>query len=127
MIYVVERNGNKEKIVLPDNARLATAEDLAYFQAKADEEVAARNKYILQGKIQDEINTKNAAIYTLKSNLRNTDYKLLKLLDGDLTEAEYAVYRTQRKEWRAAINTLEAEIAELTQKLLQKIHIGDKI
>ena len=62
MIYVVERNGNKEKIVLPDNARLATAEDLAYFQAKADEEVAARNKYILQGKIQEEINTKNAAI-----------------------------------------------------------------
>ena len=117
MIYVVERNGNKEKIVLPDNARLATAEDLAYFQAKADEAVAARNKYILQGKIQDEINTKNAAIYTLKSNLRNTDYKLLKLLDGDLTEAEYAVYRTQRKEWRAAINRLEAEIAELTQKL----------
>ena len=53
MIYVVERNGNKEKIVLPDNARLATAEDLAYFQAKADEAVAARNKYILQGKIQD--------------------------------------------------------------------------
>lgn len=118
MIYVVERNGNKEKIVLPDNARLATAEDLAYFQAKADEEVAARNKYILQGKIQDEINAKNAAIYTLKSNLRNTDYKLLKLLDGELTEAEYAVYRVQRKEWRAAINTLEAEIAELTQKLL---------
>ena len=118
MIYVVERNGNKEKIVLPDNARLATAEDLAYFQAKADEEVAARNKYILQGKIQDEINTKNAAIYKLKSNLRNTDYKLLKLLDGELTEAEYAVYRTQRKEWRAAINRLEAEIAELTQKLL---------
>ena len=118
MIYVVERNGNKEKIVLPDNARLATAEDLAYFQAKADEEVAARNKYILREKIQEEISTKNAAIYTLKSNLRNTDYKLLKLLDGDLTEAEYSVYRTQRKEWRAAINTLEAEIAELTQKLL---------
>ena len=116
MIYVVERNGNKEKIVLPDNARLAT-EDLAYFQAKADEAVAARNKYILQGKIQDEIDAKRVAIYTLKSNLRNTDYKLLKLLDGELTEAEYAVYRTQRKEWRAAINTLEAEIAELTQKL----------
>ena len=113
MIYVVERNGNKEKIVLPDNARLATAEDLAYFQAKADEAVAARNKYILQGKIQDEIDAKRVAIYTLKSNLRNTDYKLLKLLDGELTEAEYAVYRTQRKEWRAAINKLEAEITEL--------------
>lgn len=45
MIYVVDReDGSKQKYVLPDNARIMTEEDSAYFQAKADEATAQRNK-----------------------------------------------------------------------------------
>ncbi len=49
-------------------------------------------------------------ILSLKRNLAETDYKLMKHMDGALTEEEYNAVRDQRAVWRKQINDLEAEI-----------------
>lgn len=49
----------------------------------------------------------------LKRNLEATDYQAIKFAEGELSEEEYAPVREQRRAWRAEINVLEAEIAEL--------------
>ena len=49
-------------------------------------------------------------IAELKQNLSNTDYKAIKFAEGELSEQEYASIRTQRREWRAEINRLEAKL-----------------
>ena len=47
-------------------------------------------------------------ITQLKKQLSDTDYKAIKYAEGQLTEEEYAPTRSQRAEWRARINELEA-------------------
>lgn len=49
-------------------------------------------------------------ILQLKRNLAATDYKLLKYMDGFLTDTEYAEVKDQRSSWRYKINKLESEI-----------------
>lgn len=46
-------------------------------------------------------------IYDLKKKLADTDYKVIKYTEGELTEEEYTPVRDQRKVWRAEINKLE--------------------
>lgn len=52
-------------------------------------------------------------IIELKRKLRETDYKAIKYAEGELSAEEYAETKAQRRAWRAEINQLEAEIAEL--------------
>ena len=47
-------------------------------------------------------------IAQLKKQLSDTDYKAIKYAEGQLTEEEYSPTRSQRAEWRARINELEA-------------------
>lgn len=47
-------------------------------------------------------------ISNLKQKLRDTDYKAIKFAEGELSEAEYAPIRTERRKWRAEINKLES-------------------
>ena len=49
----------------------------------------------------------------LKVKLQKTDYMAIKYAEGELSTAEYAAVREQRRAWRAEINALEAEIATL--------------
>ena len=49
-------------------------------------------------------------ITELKSLLSSTDYQAIKYFEGYLTEEEYAPIKAQRREWRAEINQLEAEL-----------------
>lgn len=49
-------------------------------------------------------------ITELKQLLRDSDYKLFKYQDGDMTDEEYAPIKAQRHAWRVEINQLEAEI-----------------
>lgn len=59
-------------------------------------------------------------ISKLKNNLAKTDYKAIKYAEGELTATEYAETLAQRREWRAEINALQAQIKELmTQKQTQ--------
>lgn len=52
-------------------------------------------------------------IIELKRQLRLTDYKAIKYAEGELTAAEYAETKAQRKAWREEINSLENEIQAL--------------
>lgn len=47
-------------------------------------------------------------ILELKKKLVETDYKLMKFMEGELTEEEYAPIKAQRQAWRNEINELEA-------------------
>ena len=121
MIYVVDKeDGSKQKHVLPDNARIMTEEDSAYFQAKADEATAQRNRNLNIAAIRDEINELIGKISELKRNLNRTDYQAIKFAEGEMLEIDYAPIKEQRKSWRKQINDYEAAIAskEATIKLL---------
>lgn len=121
MIYVVDReDGSKQKYVLPDNARIMTEEDSAYFQAKADEATAQRNRNLNIAAIRDEINELIGKISELKRNLNRTDYQAIKFAEGEMLEIDYTPIKEQRKSWRKQINDYEAAIAskEATIKLL---------
>ena len=121
MIYVVDReDGSKQKYVIPDNARIMTEEDSAYFQAKADEATAQRNRNLNIAAIRDEINELMGKISDLKRNLNRTDYQAIKFAEGEMLEIDYAPIKEQRKSWRKQINDYEAAIAskEATIKLL---------
>ena len=121
MIYVVDReDGSKQKYVIPDNAHIMTEEDSAYFQAKADEATAQRNRNLNIAAIRDEINELMSKISELKRNLNRTDYQAIKFAEGEMLEIDYAPIKEQRKSWRKQINDYEAAIAskEATIKLL---------
>ena len=49
-----------------------------------------------------------AELYVKHTELKNTDYKLLKHLDGEITAAEYEPVKAQRTALRARIRELEA-------------------
>lgn len=49
-------------------------------------------------------------ILELKQNLFNADYWGQKYIDGEYTDEEWEVKKAQRKEWRARIKELEAQL-----------------
>ena len=55
----------------------------------------------------DEAAAINKQIRELKKQLADTDYTAIKYSEGWLTDEEYAEVKTQREEWRSAINKLE--------------------
>ena len=61
---------------------------------------------------KEEMQIKNR-ILILKSRLHRTDYKAIKYAEGELSEAENAETRTQRRQWRAEINELEAKLTAI--------------
>lgn len=63
------------------------------------------------------INNKQADIDSLKLCLLNTDYKVLKYIDGLYTDEEYAPIKAQRQIYRNEINNIENKINELQKEL----------
>lgn len=59
------------------------------------------------------IREKGEQILQLRGLLHNTDFKAIKYAEGELTEEEYAPIKEDRRSWRAQINALEKEIAEI--------------
>ena len=53
---------------------------------------------------------KHCRIDALKKKLSESDYKLFKYLEGELTEDEYLVIKAERQSWRDEINQLEEEL-----------------
>lgn len=72
--------------------------------------IREQKKQNLLAKANTPRNQKLSQILKFKQLLRDSDYKLLKYQDGDMTEEEYAPIRKDRHDWRARINELEAEI-----------------
>ena len=52
----------------------------------------------------------NDRIIFLKRQLEASDYKVLKHIEGKLSQKEYEKVLTQRQEWRDEINELEAQL-----------------
>ncbi len=52
-------------------------------------------------------------IESLKQQLVDSDYKAIKYAEGEISEEEYTPIKEERKSWRARINELEAQIAEM--------------
>ena len=57
-----------------------------------------------------ELQEKRRQIDECKKNLSETDYKLFKYLEGELSIEEYQQIKSQRQEWRNQINQLEEEL-----------------
>ena len=53
---------------------------------------------------------KQARIEELKQLLKDSDYKLFKYLEGELSEEEFSTYKAERQSWRNEINQLEEEL-----------------
>ena len=81
-----EYSGNDYRLVITDNH---------YKTVHVSEEERQKDQYRLE-------------ISQLKKQLSDTDYKAIKYAEGQLTESEYSPIRSQRAEWRARINELEA-------------------
>jgi hypothetical protein len=52
-------------------------------------------------------------ISELKRKLSESDYKAIKYAEGLISEADYAPIKAEREGYRAEINSLEAQIAEI--------------
>lgn len=66
--------------------------------------------YFIDEPIQPtEEDIRNQKINDLKNKLIASDYAIIKIAEGAATREEYADLITQRQEWRAQINELEAE------------------
>ena len=55
-------------------------------------------------------------INTCKQLLSLTDYMAIKHSEGELTEEEYSETKEKRKNWRARINELEAELESFKEE-----------
>lgn len=49
-------------------------------------------------------------ICELKNRLKNSDYKVLKHIENELTEDEYLEIKQERQAWRDRINELQEEL-----------------
>lgn len=54
----------------------------------------------------------NDRIIFLKRQLIDSDYKVLKFIEGKLSQEEYENALTQRQEWRDEINELEKQLKD---------------
>ena len=62
---------------------------------------------------RDLIWDKKLKIHELKQQLAASDYKAIKFAEGELTTAEYAPTREERRSLRAQIRAIETEIKSL--------------
>ena len=60
-----------------------------------------------------KINELNGKIFNLKKKLADTDYQAIKFAEGELSAEEFAPIKEQRQSWRAEINELEKQLAEV--------------
>ena len=68
---------------------------------------------ILEYIVPDEAEWLERQIDKFKRNLTDTDYCILKVMEGAATLADYAQVITERKSWREKINELEAQLSAL--------------
>ena len=61
------------------------------------------------------IQAKKSRIFMLKKFLSNSDYKVMKYMEGQLSSQEFQPTKILRQSWRNEINRLEQEIAEVIE------------
>ncbi len=102
---ILENNIIKGFSITPFNSSLPTIEvDNPYKDIQVNIDSFIDGKLVKGNPKEDTF----AKILELKKKLEETDYKLMKYIEGELTEEEYLPIKEQRKEWRKQINELEA-------------------
>lgn len=71
----------------------------------------------IEAKVKDQINELNFEISKIQKKLHDTDYQVIKFVDGALSEEEYEPIKLDRIKWRAEINEKEGQIADITKYL----------
>lgn len=94
-----------EQIIKPD----ATPIDNVTKFAWADEDFETVMRYV---RLPDA-EIAQSKIAELKKQLQNTDYAILKIVEGAATLAEYAETIRKRAAWRKEINDLEKVVEEV--------------
>lgn len=92
----------KEIVVRPDASPIDNETKFAWDNDDYEE----IQRYIV---VPEEVR-RQTEIDTLKHNLYNTDYVIIKIAEGAATTEEYAEIIKKRKTWRAKINELEEEV-----------------
>lgn len=69
----------------------------------------------LSEEVQEQLQQLEAEKIACKQLLSNTDYLAIKHADGVLSDEEYASDKAKRDVWRAKINEIEAQEAQLKQ------------
>lgn len=101
-----ENNLIKGFSIIPFDSTLPTIEvEDPYKDIQVNIDSFVDNK-LVKGKVKEDNFGK---ILELKKKLAESDYKLMKYMEGELTEEEYTPIKQQRKEWRKEINELEVE------------------
>lgn len=62
-------------------------------------------------------------ISVLKNKLKATDYKAIKHSEGLISDDDYETIKTQREEWRKAINNYEEMIAN--EEYDEEVYVDD--
>lgn len=62
-------------------------------------------------------------ISVLKNKLKATDYKAIKHSEGIISDEDYEITKTQREEWREAINNYEEIIAN--EEYDEEVYVDD--
>lgn len=105
-VEAVEEQGHWETVAIYENGGkdVAWVVDVAGVKAKdAWDEYEPVQKFVAYTEKQ----LAETEIEELKAKLLNTDYKILKVVEGAITLAEIAETVAQRAAWRAKINELE--------------------
>lgn len=102
-----------EPIVESENVMPITKEEYDELMGVTNEEQGPKFTH----KQLKSIYQKTYKIKSLKNKLASSDYQAIKFAEGEMTSEEYAPMKEQRRQWRAEINQLQAELdAELNNQ-----------
>lgn len=102
------RFGTSLEPIVEDEDKIAMIEE-EYYQHVPREVVVPT--------ISKEQRKKMMRVEELKLNLASTDYQAIKYAEGEMSVEDYAPIKEQRRQWRAEINQLQAELdAELNNQ-----------
>ena len=80
--------------------------------------VKNKTKYNKLKNIQLQISNIECEISSYKRLLSETDYKVIKYMEGVLSDDEYNPLKDERQQWRNSINELEEQLYTLRESLL---------
>lgn len=102
---------NDDYFFIDDNSALAKKiiNNYPYIRFKIENDVLI--DVIVDDELKNSIEKRlvvETEIKTIKQKLFDTDYQVLKYVEGHLTEEDYASVKEKRQAWRDEINELEA-------------------
>lgn len=110
---VNEETGEETQVLIPCTDRIYTQDEVNGLFAQCVNNKVLKDvnglPTIVDRYTEDELEliAKTNRIAELKAKLEETDYMAIKVLDGELTEEDYAPIKEQRASWRKEIRECE--------------------